>query len=135
MKSGLVTVLMVVGVLMARAAGGGSSYSKAVVYLEGWDVMTRAALSPDQVRKLAPTVITVTESKRIAALLTLLRLNDLKSRPPDPVDARLVIDFFGPEGKRVSYHASRFDLVSEDRENGRPIDEKFRRRFEKPGAW
>src|SRR5437867_328212 len=95
----LLTVVMILGVLMAGSTRGDAPYSKAVVYLEGWDVLTRAALSPEQVRKVAPTVLTLTEPRRIAALVAWLRLSELKSREPNAVDARLVIDFFGPHGK------------------------------------
>ncbi len=131
----LLSVLVMLGLTMVGSAGADISYSRAIIYLEGWNVLTRAALSPEHVRKVAPTVLTVTEPKRIAALVGWLRLSELKSRRPDPVDARLVVDFFGPDGKRVSYHASRFELVSEDREHGRPIDEEFRHRFERPEGW
>jgi len=102
---------------------------KAVLYYEGWDTLTRAQLSPDDVRRTAPVVVTLRDRQRIDILLRWLDLGTLKQHDSGPGDARLVVDFFDAEGKRESYYASLFDLLSEDSKRARPIDEKFRGHF------
>jgi len=102
---------------------------KAVLYYEGWDTLTRAQLSPDDVRRTAPVVVTLRDRQHIDIVLRWLNLGALKQHNSRPEDARLVVDFFDAGEKRESYYVSRFNLLSEDSKRARPIDEKFRRHF------
>ncbi len=120
--------LVLVKFAVALGATDEVAFSRAVVYYQGWNVLTRASLSPDQVRRIAPVVITITEPGRIANLVRWMNLDDLKARQQDTVDTRLVVDLTSSSGRWVSYHASRFELVSEGGRRGHPIDEQFRHR-------
>ena len=126
----VLTVIVVVSLVAAQMPAADAKFSRAMVYFVGWDVVTRVAMSPDQVRKVASDVISVGEPERVATLVSWLKLGELKPRREELSDSRLVIDLFDQDGKRVSFHVSRFDLISEDGQRGHPIDAAFRRRFE-----
>src|SRR5258708_5475705 len=41
------------------------SYSKVTIYYLGWDIETRTRLSPVDVRRMSPLVVTLTDSARV----------------------------------------------------------------------
>jgi hypothetical protein len=100
------------------------------IYYYGWDVMTRARLELDDVRKGNKIKTTIYSSDEIASFIDWLNLDDMKKvGNPRPEDPRLVIDFIDEEQNRYSYYASRFSLLNENSTIRRPIDDTFRKRF------
>lgn len=103
----------------------------AKVFYVGWDLLTRAQLAADDVRRSAAVTIVIDDAPRALAFYRWATGPGLLPVGADegPGDARLVIDFRIAGGGVVTYYASRFKLYTSDSAAARPIDEKFRSRF------
>jgi len=99
------------------------------IYYYGWHTKTRAQLSPEDVRRAAPIVVTVRDRVQVAKVRGWLDLGALKAEECNR-DVRLVVDFVAPSQAPESYYASFFDLCSADSKRGRPIDDAFRKHFQ-----
>ncbi|MFI5396909.1 MAG: hypothetical protein ACHQ9S_15340 [Candidatus Binatia bacterium] len=121
--------LAVVSLLLCGVAIAQGPSDRAVIYYEGWDALTRARLSPEDVRRTAPIVVTIRDPMQVSKVRHWLEVLAMKTRDPEPEDARLVVDFLDGDQKRDSYYASYFNLLSEDSKRGRAIDETFRNHF------
>ncbi len=106
------------------------TWLRADVYFIDWDVVTRCSLTPKRIREICDYKKTFrNNASEIVDLLKLEMLQPAKERHPE--DARLVVDLITDTGARVTYYASGFSLCTEDNSRKRPIDNAFRRRFEK----
>jgi hypothetical protein len=104
------------------------TWERADIYFVDWDLLTRTQLTPENVRDLAGDKRTYQrEAPEIARALDLGKLNFSQGKRPE--DARLVIDLFSKAGVRVTYYASKFNLLTSDSTSKHPIDEKFRKYF------
>jgi hypothetical protein len=104
------------------------SFVRAELYFIDWSVLTRASLSPEQVRRHPYISMRIEQQDRVSGLLKWLDIDALSPSTADdgPGDARLVVDLFDREGHRVTFYADRFSLMSEDGSRRRAIDRSFR---------
>ncbi len=120
-------------ILISRSSSSGNGdniFVRAEIYYYGWDVLTRYALSPEDVRKRHKIKIFIVDKDEVAKFVKWLRLDKMQSiSRPEGEDARLVVDLFKTNGVRESYYASRFNLISEDSLRKRHIDEIFKNMF------
>ena len=127
----LVGVTVLLATLAAcQPASVASPYAKARVFFLGWDLMTRHRLSPEDVRRLAPSPpFSTTDASEINALVLRLRPEALVPDDGANEDARLVVDLVLKNGQEVTYFASYFSLVAPAIHQKHPIDDAFRSRF------
>jgi hypothetical protein len=105
-------------------------FIKAEIYYYGWDVLTRQKLSSSDVRNGYKIYISITDSTEVAKLVKWLRLDELQSVTNNKAeDARLTIDLFKINGNRITYYASRFNLLTENASAKRSINKEFRDKF------
>ena len=105
-------------------------FIRAEIYYYDWDVLTRYALSPEDVRKRYKIKILIADKEEVAKFVKWLQLDNMRPvSQPEEEDARLVVDLFKTKGIRESYYASRFNLISEDSLRKRQIDKKFKSLF------
>jgi hypothetical protein len=113
---------------------GPPPYSRAELFYMGWEVETYTSQTPEDVRRHPITSVVIHDPAYASMLVDWLRLTSLSPnpdrRPNNHEDARLVIDLYRQDGDRVTYYASRFNLLSEDSSVKRPIDAEFRKAFE-----
>ena len=103
-------------------------WQRAELYFIDWDVLTRAALTPERVRELADSRLTF--SRDLSPIVDALAIKQLRAaKRPDREDARLVVDLYTDTGARVTYYASRFAFCTADSKWKHPIDAQFRRYF------
>lgn len=103
----------------------------ATVFLVPWEVETRHALSPSDVRKSASVRTDILDRHLAQSLLKWLTSESF-IEPPGvnlPLNFRLVIDFTLEDGSVESYHANRRMLLEVKSGRVREIDEEFRLRF------
>ena len=113
-----------------RKRDNAPAFIKAEIYYVSWDIDTRSKLTTKDVRKLYWIRISIREETEVNKFVNWLRLDEMKlAAVPEQEDARLAIDLFKADGKRVTYYASQFNLLSEDSRSKRGIDEEFRRKF------
>ena len=109
-------------------------FTRIEIYYYGWDVLTRSRLSLDTIRRNSKIHITILDQYEMGQFAKWARFDEMEDVDvPHGVvvgeDPRLVIDLYEHDGKRVTYYASKFNLLSEDSKKRRRIDERFRRKF------
>lgn len=125
-------ILLSIILVNSKNISGNSNvmFIRAEIYYYGWDLLTRYALSPEDVRMRHKIKIIIIEQDEVTKFIKWLRINELKSvSKPEKEDARLVIDLFKSNGVRETYYASRFSLLSEDSLRKRSIDDSFKDMF------
>lgn len=132
-------LVMLIFPAAVNSADNKDDFVRAEIYYFEWDIETLVGLTPESVRS-QPTIKTIIQSPiaplakaEVAALRRWLRIEEMKpthaNKKSNAEDARLVIDFYRSDGSRVTYYASRFNLISEDHKIKRPIDDAFREKF------
>jgi len=138
MRYGITVLFLFPLTLMVSPGTTGSTvmdpFVRAEIYYYDWDIETRSALSPEYVRERYRIKTIIAGSDELACFLMMLDLGKLKSvSKVYKEDIRLVIDLIKKSGRRTSFFASRFNLMSEDFKAKLSIDESFRDRFESFG--
>lgn len=103
----------------------------ATIFVYRWDVETRWALQPSDVRN-SPSVKTEILDGEFANSLRKWLTSERFITPMDHnplLNIRLVIDFKMEDGSVESYYANRFKLFEVKSGKARVIDEKFKSRF------
>lgn len=127
MRLPLCLLLLLFGVVLPPSARA-QTWQRAEIYFVDWDVLTRASLSPEQVRRSADAKFTIREG--LAEFVASLEIERLRPvQPSSGGDTRLVVDLFSESGARTTYHADRFDLFSADTSLRRSIGGGFRGRI------
>jgi len=103
--------------------------AKAEIFYYGWNVLTRARLSLEDVRAHATIKTTIGDAAEAGNLAVWLNLPALITAKPDARDPRLVIDFWSQAGKRSTYYSDGLWLCSEEGSACRAVDDRFRQRF------
>lgn len=123
----IILVLCAAGSLQAQDRP--AEFTKAKIYYLGWDLLTRARLSPEDARARAMVEIAVNDQYVVENIVKFLDLPAMK-KAEQPGDPRLVIDFYKTDGSITSYYASRFSLYTEDSSLSREIDQRFQDVFD-----
>ncbi|HSV44079.1 MAG TPA: hypothetical protein VLJ10_05940, partial [Candidatus Bathyarchaeia archaeon] len=123
----IILVLCAAGSLQAQDRP--AEFTKAKIYYLGWDLSTRARLSPEDARARAMVEIAVNDPYVVGNIVKFLDLPAMK-KAEQPGDPRLVIDLYKADGSMTSYYASRFTLYTEDSSLSREIDQRFRDIFD-----
>jgi hypothetical protein len=109
----------------------GAAEPLARCYLMGWDIETRSAPHPAEVRQWADARCSVRTAAELARFKTILRLEHLYSAVPMTRDLRFVVDIRAADGAMESYYADRFFLMSAYYTRSRKIDGGFRREMDR----
>lgn len=103
---------------------------RVTIYFIPWEIMTRVALSPADVRRSPYVKIAVLDTGFADSFVRSLDRLPLEDAPKTPVrDIRLVIDIESKSGPMRTVIANRFDLLDEASGSIRKVDAKFRERF------
>lgn len=124
----VVTFLMLTN--LSTSSQASELFASAKIYFFGWNVLTRSKLSLENVRQGASIIVEIKTSEETNNFVKWLQINQLQSNEnPAHEDPRLVIDLFTMAGKRVTYYASEYSLLSEDSIYSRNIDADFKKKF------
>jgi hypothetical protein len=124
-------LLSIIVINCSSVSGNGDNiFVRAEIYYYDWDVLTRYALLPEDIRKRHKIKIIIVDKDEVAKFVKWLRLDEMQAiSKPEMEDARLVIDLFNAKGVRESYYASQFNLISENSLRKRSVDETFKNMF------
>jgi hypothetical protein len=122
--------IMLSGLLLlspySASAASSDRFVRAELFFIPWSVLTRSQLSPEQVRRHPHISMRIEDHHYVSEVVGWLGVDRLAKSESDDGDARLVIDFFDDAGKRTTFYADRFNLMSENGVRRRPIDQRFR---------
>jgi hypothetical protein len=131
LKAVIVAALLISG----SAAADTAQWTRAKLYFRGWGAESFAAVPPQQLREMGahfPRIVRVVTGDRLRELVTVLDLHAMRSDHGRCIqNTYLLVDVFDSAGTRHSYRADGRYLCSADNSASRPIDESFRKYFEK----
>lgn len=103
---------------------------RVTIYFIPWEIMTRVALSPADVRRSPYIKTEILDADFANSFVQSLDRQPLEDTPRTHVrDVRLVIDIKSKNGPMRTIVANRFDLLDEASGTTRKVDAKFRERF------
>jgi hypothetical protein len=113
----------------------GSTQSPRTVEIHylGWDLLTRAALSPSQLKEMTVgNAVSISDRSLIQEVIEHVDPDSLaasESGQCPPGDARLVVELTYAQDDHALFYASKFSIYSEDSCQSRSIDQEFREFF------
>jgi len=131
MRVAIAMLVLSVGSLVLGGHPVNMNVSKVRAYYLGWEVMTRASMSIDDVIRTKRIFYEISDPSLAREFTEWLDLSKLKPRNSSiPADARLVIELIDGHGGVSVFYADKEALYSGDSTSSREIDREFRERFD-----
>jgi hypothetical protein len=121
--------------IIGSAASDGAQWTRAKLYFRGWYAESFVAVPPQQLREMGtdfPRIVRVVTGDHLRELVAVLDLHAMRSERGRCIqNTYLLVDLFDSSGTRHSYRADQRYLCRVDNSARHPIDESFRKYFEK----
>lgn len=128
----IITFSLNTGISMAdqlhkNSAGNAIKYKRIDVYFIRWNILTRARLSPDDVKRGNHVTMRISDDFLISEVQRQLANLKFKSEPESPqtIDARLVLEFTREDGIIDMYYANQNLIVAAETQKTAPLDQRF----------